>query len=142
MLLSWYVAEFDSYNRVYHHWALLLVMTSIWFSVVVVLVGAEPNAEMELQQPLTGPQVEPKPLGRRGGSRSSGDRSRPASSRIWRSIRAMRSCCCEFSAMILTAARTRGKRAKHCHAWPPPDVMPQLVNSSTLTAVGADKLTA
>jgi uncharacterized BrkB/YihY/UPF0761 family membrane protein len=76
MLLSWYVAEFDSYNRVYHHWALLLVMTSIWFSVVVVLVEAEPNAEMELQQPLTGPQVEPKPLGRRGGSRSSGDRSR------------------------------------------------------------------
>jgi membrane protein len=28
------------------------------------------------------------------------------------------------SAIILTAARTRGKRAKHRHAWPPPDVTP------------------
>jgi membrane protein len=50
MLFSWYVAQFDSYNRVYGSLgAVAGFMTWMWFSIVVVLLGAELNAEMELQ---------------------------------------------------------------------------------------------
>jgi membrane protein len=67
MLFSWYVAEFDSYNRVYGSLgAVAGFMTWMWFSVVVVLVGAELNAEMELQTAVDSTTGRPKPLGRRG----------------------------------------------------------------------------
>ena len=50
MLYSWYVASFDSYNRTYGSLgAGVGFMTWIWLSVVVVLVGAELDAEMERQ---------------------------------------------------------------------------------------------
>ena len=50
MLYSWYVASFDSYNRIYGSLgAGVGFMTWIWLSVVVVLVGAELDAEMERQ---------------------------------------------------------------------------------------------
>jgi membrane protein len=45
---SWYVAHFGSYNRTYGSLgAIIGFMTWIWLSVIVVLVGAQLNAEIE-----------------------------------------------------------------------------------------------
>jgi membrane protein len=67
MLYSWYVTSFDSYNRVYGALgAGVGFMTWIWLSVVVVLVGAELNAEMERQTAVDTTQGRSKPLGKRG----------------------------------------------------------------------------
>jgi membrane protein len=41
-------------------------MTWMWFSVVVVLAGAELNAEMELQTAVDSTAGRPSPLGARG----------------------------------------------------------------------------
>jgi hypothetical protein len=41
-------------------------MTRIWISIIVVLVGAKLNAEMEHQTVRESTTVQPKPLGRRG----------------------------------------------------------------------------
>jgi membrane protein len=67
MLFSWYVANFDSYNRTYGSLgAAVGFMTWIWLSAVIVLLGAELNAEMEHQTAQDTTAGEPKPLGRRG----------------------------------------------------------------------------
>jgi membrane protein len=67
MLYSWYVASFDSYNRIYGSLgAGVGFMTWIWLSVVVVLVGAELDAEMERQTAVDTTQGPAKPLGARG----------------------------------------------------------------------------
>ncbi|MDQ7762088.1 YhjD/YihY/BrkB family envelope integrity protein, partial [Xanthomonas sontii] len=51
---SWYVASFDSYNRVYGSLgAAVGYMTWIWLSVVIVLLGAELNAEIERENALS-----------------------------------------------------------------------------------------
>lgn len=67
MLFSWYVTSFDSYNRIYGSLgAAVGFMTWTWISVVVVLLGAEINSEMEHQtarDTTVGPE---KPLGARG----------------------------------------------------------------------------
>lgn len=69
MGFSWYVASFDSYNRTYGSLgAGVGFMVWIWVSVVIVLVGAELNAEMEHQtarDTTIGPE---KPLGTRGAT--------------------------------------------------------------------------
>ena len=69
MAFSWYVASFDSYNKVYGSLgAGVGFMVWIWVSVVIVLLGAELNAEMEHQtarDTTTGPE---KPLGARGAT--------------------------------------------------------------------------
>ena len=69
MGFSWYVASFDSYNRVYGSLgAGVGFMVWIWVSVVIVLLGAELNAEAEHQtarDTTTGPE---KPLGARGAT--------------------------------------------------------------------------
>ena len=50
MLFSWYVATFDSYNRVYGSLgAGIGFMVWLWMSAVIVLLGGEVNAEMEHQ---------------------------------------------------------------------------------------------
>lgn len=67
MLYSWYVASFDSYNRTYGSLgAGVGFMVWIWLSVVVVLVGAELNAEMERQTAVDTTRGRPRPLGARG----------------------------------------------------------------------------
>jgi membrane protein len=67
MLYSWYVASFDSYNRIYGSLgAGVGLMTWIWLSVVVVLAGAELDAEMERQTAVDTTSGRPKPLGARG----------------------------------------------------------------------------
>ena len=67
MLFSWYVGQFHSYNRVYGSLgAIAGLMTWIWFSVVVILIGAELNAAMELQTMVDTTAGTPRPMGRRG----------------------------------------------------------------------------
>lgn len=66
VLFSWYVASFDSYNRVYGSLgAGVGFMTWIWLSAVIVLLGAELNAEMERQTARDSTTGRPKPLGSR-----------------------------------------------------------------------------
>ena len=66
MAFSWYVSSFDSYNRTYGSLgAGVGFMVWIWLSVVIVLVGAELNAEMEHQTAQDTTVGEPQPLGAR-----------------------------------------------------------------------------
>src|ERR1700712_496782 len=66
VLFSWYVASFDSYNRIYGSLgAVIGFMTWIWLSSVIVLLGAEWNAEMERQTARDSTEGKPKPLGSR-----------------------------------------------------------------------------
>jgi membrane protein len=69
MLFSWYVANFDSYNKTYGSLgAGVGFMVWIWLSVVIVLLGADLNAEMEHQTARDSTQGTPKPLGTRGAN--------------------------------------------------------------------------
>jgi len=66
-LFSWYVASFGSYNKTYGSLgAIIGFMTWIWISIIVVLIGAKLNAEMEHQTVRESTTGQPKPLGRRG----------------------------------------------------------------------------
>lgn len=65
-LFAWYVASFDSYNRTYGSLgAGIGFMMWIWLSIVIVLLGAELNSEMERQTASDSTGGRPKPLGRR-----------------------------------------------------------------------------
>jgi membrane protein len=69
MLFSWYVANFDSYNKTYGSLgAGVGFMMWIWLSVVIVLLGAALNAEMEHQTAKDSTEGPPKPLGSRGAN--------------------------------------------------------------------------
>ena len=66
MLFSWYVASFDSYNRTYGSLgAGVGFMTWMWLSIVIVLLGAELNSEMERQTARDTTEGRPKPIGAR-----------------------------------------------------------------------------
>ena len=67
MLFSWYVATFDSYNRVYGALgAGIGFMVWLWISAVIVLLGAQLNGESEHQTSRDTTEGRPKPLGSRG----------------------------------------------------------------------------
>jgi membrane protein len=67
VLFSWYVANFGSYNKTYGSLgAIIGFMTWIWISIIVVLVGAKVNAEMEHQTVRETTIGQAKPLGTRG----------------------------------------------------------------------------
>jgi membrane protein len=67
VLFSWYVANFGSYNKTYGSLgAIIGFMTWIWISIIVVLLGAKLDAEMEHQTARETTTGEPKPLGMRG----------------------------------------------------------------------------
>jgi membrane protein len=69
MLFSWYVANFASYNKTYGSLgAGVGFMTWIWLSVVIALLGAELNAEMEHQTARDSTEGHPKALGFRGAN--------------------------------------------------------------------------
>lgn len=69
MLFSWYVANFDSYNKTYGSLgAGVGFMMWIWLSVVIVLLGAALNAEMEHQTAKDSTEGPPRPLGSRGAN--------------------------------------------------------------------------
>jgi membrane protein len=67
LLLSWYVANFGSYNATYGSLgAVIGVMVWIWLSTIIVLLGAEINAEMEHQTAKDTTEGVRKPMGARG----------------------------------------------------------------------------
>jgi membrane protein len=67
MLFSWYASSFASYDKTYGSLgAVIVFMTWIWISVIVVLLGAELDAEMEHQTARDTTTGRPKPLGDRG----------------------------------------------------------------------------
>jgi membrane protein len=67
MLFSWYVATFDSYNRLYGSLgAGVGFMVWLWVSAVIVLFGGEINAQMEHQTARDTTDGREKPLGSRG----------------------------------------------------------------------------
>lgn len=67
MLFSWYVANFGSYNETYGSLgAAIGFMTWTWLSCIVILVGAELNAETEHQTVRDTTEGSPAPLGSRG----------------------------------------------------------------------------
>ncbi len=59
LLFSWYIANFGAYNATYGSLgAAVGMMTWMWISMVVILAGAELNAEIE-RQTARGPEAEP-----------------------------------------------------------------------------------
>jgi membrane protein len=69
MAFSWYVTNFGSYNETYGSLgAVIGFMTWIWLSTVVVLIGAEINAEIEHQTAKDTTSGPKQPLGTRGAA--------------------------------------------------------------------------
>jgi membrane protein len=67
MSFSWYVANFGSYNATYGSLgAVIGFMTWMWLSIIVVLLGAKVNAELEHQTAKDTTQGAAKPMGKRG----------------------------------------------------------------------------
>jgi membrane protein len=66
---SWYVANFGSYNATYGSLgAAIGMMMWMWLSIIVVLVGAELNSEIEHQTARDTTTGAPQPLGSRGAT--------------------------------------------------------------------------
>src|SRR5215211_3629971 len=69
ILFSWYAANFGSYNKTWGSLgAAIGFMTWIWLSTIVVLLGAELDAEMEHQTARDTTTGAPQPLGVRGAA--------------------------------------------------------------------------
>jgi len=69
LLFSWYAANFGSYNETYGSLgAAIGFMMWIWISTVVILLGAELDAEMEHQTARDTTEGRPRPLGARGAT--------------------------------------------------------------------------
>jgi membrane protein len=67
ILFSWYAENFGSYNKTYGSLgAIIAFMFWIWLSIIVVLIGAELNAETEHQTVRDTTTGRPKPMGARG----------------------------------------------------------------------------
>jgi len=67
VLFSWYVANFGSYNETYGSvGAVAILMMWFWLSALIVLLGAELNAEMEHQTERDTTTGAPQPTGARG----------------------------------------------------------------------------
>lgn len=66
-LFSLYVANFANYNKTYGALAaIVILLTWFYLTAIVVLLGAELNAEMEHQTRLDSTVGRPEPMGRRG----------------------------------------------------------------------------
>ena len=66
-LFSWYIANFGAYNATYGSLgAAVGMMMWMWISAIVILLGAELNAEIEHQTARNSTVGAEKPLGRRG----------------------------------------------------------------------------
>ncbi|AMN41583.1 ribonuclease BN family protein [Rhodoplanes sp. Z2-YC6860] len=67
LLFSWYAENFGNYNKTYGSLgAAIGFMTWLWISVIVILVGAKLNAEIEHQTARDTTVGRPRPLGERG----------------------------------------------------------------------------
>ena len=81
LAFAYYVTRFGTYNRTYGSLgAVIGFMTWIWFSVMVVLLGAELNAELERQTALDAAAATARPRGRGSPPRGPGS-IRPACAR-------------------------------------------------------------
>ncbi len=68
---SVYVSNFDTYNATYGALGgAIVLLTWLWLSAFVVLLGAELNSEIEHQTARDTTSGEPKPLGRRGAEKA------------------------------------------------------------------------
>src|SRR5688572_12463308 len=66
-LFSWYVSNFGSYNETYGSiGAVAVLMMWLWLSALIVLLGAELNAELEHQTRRDTTRGDDRPMGRRG----------------------------------------------------------------------------
>jgi len=66
ILFSWYVANFGSYNATYGSMgAIIILLTWLYLTAYLVLIGAELNAEMEHQTKKDTTRGEPRPMGER-----------------------------------------------------------------------------
>lgn len=71
ILFSWYVANFGSYDATYGSLgAIIGFMTWIWISMVIVLVGAELNSEIEHQVVVDTTVGPDRPMGQRGAAKA------------------------------------------------------------------------
>ena len=69
ILFSWYAENFGNYNKTYGSLGgIIAFMFWIWLSIIVVLIGAELNAETEHQTVRDTTTGRPKPLGSRGAT--------------------------------------------------------------------------
>jgi membrane protein len=69
MLFSWYATNFGNYDKTYGSLgAVVGFMVWIWLSSIVILLGAELDAEMEHQTAKDTTEGHPKPLGARGAT--------------------------------------------------------------------------
>ena len=69
LLFSWYAQNFGSYDETYGSLgAAIGFMTWIWISTIVVLLGAELNAELEHQTAIDSTTSPARPMGQRGAS--------------------------------------------------------------------------
>lgn len=67
VLFSWYAANFGNYNATYGSLgALVGLLTWMWLSIVILLVGAELNSEVEHQTASDSTTGHPRPIGERG----------------------------------------------------------------------------
>jgi membrane protein len=68
-LFSWYAADFGKFNETYGSLgAVIGFMTWLWISAIIILIGAELDAEMEHQTARDTTTGSPKPLGARGAA--------------------------------------------------------------------------
>jgi membrane protein len=68
-LFSWYAASFGKFNETYGSLgAVIGFMTWLWISAIVILLGAELDAEMEHQTARDTTTGSPKPIGTRGAT--------------------------------------------------------------------------
>ena len=66
ILFSWYAQNFGNYNKTYGSLgAVIGFMTWIWLSTIVILIGAELNAEMEHQTMVDTTRGPDLPMGQR-----------------------------------------------------------------------------
>jgi membrane protein len=69
LLFSWYAANFGSYNKTYGSLgAVVGFLTWIWISTIVIVLGAELDAEIEHQTCRDSTVGPPKPMGERGAT--------------------------------------------------------------------------
>jgi membrane protein len=67
ILFSWYAASFGNYNATYGSLGGLVgLLTWMWLSITILLIGAELNSEVEHQTARDSTTGRPKPLGDRG----------------------------------------------------------------------------
>jgi membrane protein len=67
LMFSWYAANFGNFNKTYGSLgAAIGLMTWLWISAIVILIGAEIDAEMEHQTARDTTKGDSKPMGARG----------------------------------------------------------------------------